>query len=577
MNVKCYIYLLLAVLITLGTASAIPAATQGTQPEIAYETTITGYFLASGRGMAVDPDGNSYVFARLIGQDNDFLVIKLGAGGEVLWSTLIDGVKHDVATGIALDRESNPYITGWTDSPDFPILNGLDDTLTGFRDAFVMQLSTLDGAILYSTFLGGEYVDQGGGIALNDTDEIYLAGLTESRDFPTVDPIQDELNSPPYAFSDAFVTKISADGSAILYSTFLGGSRDDGAVSIGLDASDNIYISGDTDSTDMPTKNPIQGTNEGSQDTFVAQISADGSTLDYATYLGGDEWDRTARMVVDDAGQVYLTGSTRSIDFPTTVGAFQEDFVGGILDCELPFIGRFNCDDAFLSKLVAGGTSLVYSTYLGGTDVDESRDLAVDGDGNAYVVGYSVSPDFPPAGIGGPAAIFVSKMSPAGDSLDFTFIKNSGSANAGHGIALNAVDDIYFTGAINVPADIYIAQLTQAPVIVPDVTVSISSAMTQVSRNSEFLFDLEIANNEDAPQALQVWSAVQRLPDGPEHAPLRGPFTVTLGPGETRTFSHISQHVGNAPLATYRYYARVGQNAVGQPWDEDFWDIEVIP
>ncbi|MHC4616108.1 MAG: SBBP repeat-containing protein, partial [Planctomycetota bacterium] len=221
-----------------------------------------------------------------------------------------------------------------------------------------------------------------------------------------------------------------------------------------------MFLAGNTDSIDFPTVNPIQSTYAGEQDVFVARLSADGSTIEYSTYLGGEDWDRVAHLVLDGSGHAYVAGSTRSIAFPTTPGAFQEQFVGEILGCEVPFGADHNCDDAFVTKLTPNGSALAYSTYLGGTATDEARDLAIDSAGRAHVVGYTVSQDFPPAGISSAADIFVSKLGANGGDLLYTYTTDSASANAGHGIAVDADDDVYFAGAINAPADIYVAKIT---------------------------------------------------------------------------------------------------------------------
>jgi hypothetical protein len=544
-------------------------------PALVYETTIPSTNLAYGRRIVVDDEGNAYVIATTIGKGNDILVLKLDPAGDVLWTRPIIGNKHDHAAALALDDANDLYVAGWTDSDDFPTLNALDDTLTGFRDAFLTKFSTHDGTILYSTYLGGDYVDQAADIALNSAGEICLVGSTESSDFPTVNPIQAQLNNVPYAYSDAFITILSADGAAILYSTYLGASRDDSAVALALDANDNICIAGDTTSPDFPAV-PIEPAYMGDGDIFVAQLSADGNAVNYSTLIGGEDWDRVAQIAVDQAGNPYIAGSTRSIFFPTTPGAFLEAFVGQILGCEVPFGADFNCDDIFVTKLSADGTELDYSTYLGGTTIDEGRDLAVDAGGAVHVVGYTNSLDFPQADIDAPAAILISKLGPDGNNLEFTFTIPSASANAGHGIALDAAGDIYVTGAIHAPADVYIAKITPESQA-PDITVEIASAMTQVQRGSNFLFDVQLTNNEATEQTLRLWTAAQRLPDGPTRQPLKGPVTIMLQPGQTRTFTNMSQYIGAIPLAVYRYYVRIGQDYPQPFWHEDFWDFQVIP
>jgi hypothetical protein len=443
--------------------AGVPVA-EADPPAFLYETTVPGYYLASGHGVAVDSASNAYVLGSWY-QDTqhlDILVVKVGADGGLVWTVTIIGQSHDFATDIALDSAGDVWITGFTDSEDFPTVNALDDSLTGFRDAFVTKLSAVDGTILYSTFLGGDYVDDGRGIALNAEDEIYLVGSTQSMDFPTVDPIQAELNGYAYAYSDAFVTKLSADGSTILYSTYLGGTDDDMADGVALDGSDNICFVGRTGSSDFPTANPMQATYAGEIDAFVARISADGSALDYSTYLGGEEGESPGGIFVDSAGCAYVGGSTASIGFPTTPGAFQETFVGAVLGCFTYFPPTyFNCDDMFLSKLLPDGSAFEYSTFVGGTDMDRCRDIAVDSAGNAYLVGYTTSEDFPLT-VGQPNyGIVVAKMSADGSSVAYALAVQSGSSNAGHGVAIDATGDAYVAAALNVPSDVYVARITE--------------------------------------------------------------------------------------------------------------------
>jgi hypothetical protein len=433
-------------------------------PTFVYETIFDGAFLDSGHDVAVDAGGNAYVLASAYDAEHNVLVLKVAPNGMVLWNAYLGGSALDIGTGIDLDGAGDVYVTGWTDSADFPTLNPLQGTLNGPRDAFVAKLSAQDGSLIYSTFFGGGYAEGANDIAVNGLGEIYLIGYTGSTDFPMVNPIQGALNTTYCFCDDAFVSKISADGSTLLYSTYLGGGFDDEGQSIGLDEGGNIYIAGNTKSNDFPTVNPIQAANAGGlRDVFAARISADGSALDYSTYLGGEEFDRVSRIAVDGAGNAYVAGTTRSVSFPTTPGAFQEQFAGGILECgSPPYEPLRNCDDLFVTKITPDGSGLAYSTYIGGNLDEEARGIALDGDGNAILAGYSVSADFPPAGIGDSAAIVVPRLNSSGSDLLYTVAIASGSASAGHGIGVDDAGDLYVTGAKNVPADVYVARLTEA-------------------------------------------------------------------------------------------------------------------
>jgi len=277
-------------------------------------------------------------------------------------------------------------------------------------------------------------------------------------------------------------------------------------------------------------------------------------------------------MALGPDGFVYIAGSTRSVGFPTTPGAYQEEFIGEINGCGDPFQGFYNCDDAFLSKLGTDGTGLVFSTYLGGTSVDQCGDLAVDSQGRAYLVGHTSSDDFPPDGISPSGVIFVSRFDPTGSALDYSFFVDSSSPNAGHGIALDGEGGVYFTGALNAPADIYAAKL-----FVPGVSVSISSSMQQVRRDSYFRFHVTMTNETAEMQNSDAWTAATRLASGATAEPLVGPVNISFQPAESKSYNDVPQYIPYIPLGTYRYFLRAAESFSGPLWSEDFVDIEVLP
>src|SRR4029077_8352244 len=181
--------------------------------------------------------------------------------------------------------------------------------------------------------------------------------------------------------------KINPEGSTLMYSTYLGGSGDDGGYGIAVDNADNAYVTGRTISSDFPTKNPLQAAYGGISDAFVAKINAGGSALVYSTYLGGTAADFGNGIALDGAGNAYVTGLTESTNFPSTPGAFQTTCGGGDQAC------RYG--DAFVTKINAAGSAFVYSTFLGGNSEDEGRGIALDSAGNAYVTGDTSSGNFP--------------------------------------------------------------------------------------------------------------------------------------------------------------------------------------
>jgi hypothetical protein len=364
----------------------------------------------------------------------------------LFYSTYLGGSSDDLGNYIAVDVSGNAYVTGFTTSTNFPTTSGTFQPAFGGGccDGFVTKLNPTGSGLVYSTYLGGSAYDEGGGIAVDNAGNAYVAGRTASTNFPTT----------PGAFQaglsggfDAFVTKLNPTGSGLVYSTYLGGSAyDDAFGGIVVDAVGNAYVSGNTDSINFPTTlGAFQTTYGGNRDAFVTKLNPLGNGLVYSTYLGGSGTEEAfcPCTAVDAAGNAYVAGDTSSTNFPTTPGAFQTAYGGGDFD-------------AFVTKLNPLGNGLVYSTYLGGIDVDEGEGLAVDNAGNAYVAGRTLSSNFPTTTgafqttfVGGPDDVFVTKLNPTGSGLVYsTYLGGSGFDFSG-GIALDALPNpnAYVTGA----------------------------------------------------------------------------------------------------------------------------------
>src|SRR5262249_30526579 len=356
-----------------------------------------------GLGIAVDEDGNAYLTGRTQSTDfpvnnalqpelagrhdfpeDDLFVTKLNADGSALvYSTYLGGTGQDIGWDLAIDNERNVYVAGDTVSNDFPTVNPLQPTL-GRRfsiDAFAAKLKADGSALVYSTYLGGGNSEHLSGIAVDGFGDLCLTGQTLSNDFPTANPLKSTLADGDL---DAFVTKISADGSAFVYSTYLGGAGQDWANDIAVDASGAVYVTGKTFSPDFPTVNPLQPVLSGTSDAFVTKFNPTGSALLYSTYLGGTRGDEGKGIAIDPRNSIYVSGLTLSNDFPTVDAA--QPIPDGSPD--IP-------DNGFCAKLKADGSVLIYSTYLGGRGIDEGPLLAVDAPGNAYVFGFTNSDDLP--------------------------------------------------------------------------------------------------------------------------------------------------------------------------------------
>jgi hypothetical protein len=336
-------------------------------------------------------------------------------------------------SGIAVDAEGNAYVTGTTSSTDFPTLDAIQPVLHGPSDAFVTKINADGSALVYSTYLGGSLGERSISIAVDAAGEAYVSGATNSTDFPAVNAIQ-----PTYGggSNDVFVTKVNAAGSALVYSTYLGGKSDDYYGVIAVDAVGTAYLTGGTSSTDFPTVNAIQPANGGGYSTFVAKINPIGSALVYSTYLGG--YGVGFGIAVDAAGNAYCTGTTSDPNFPT-VNAVQPVLHG-------PY-------DAFVTKLNAAGSAFVYSTYLGGVSgVEAGTGIAVDAAGNAYVSGVTTSTDFPTANAiqptfgGGAEDAFVTKLNAAGNTLVYSTYLGGSANDVISGIAVDAAGNASVAG-----------------------------------------------------------------------------------------------------------------------------------
>jgi hypothetical protein len=426
-------------------------------PVVYYLTLLGGSSTDAALSLAVDSSGAAYIAGFTSSNDlpvtsaeqssnagdNDILVAKLSAAGNSLvYCTYIGGRGDDRANGIVVDSSGAAYVTGWTNSSDFPVRNALQPRLAGGQNAFVLKLAPAGNALVFSTYLGGGGSDSAYGIALDSVGNAYITGDTTSSNFPVTDAaFQRSLRSAP----DAFVMKIAADGSQLLYSTYLGGSREDHATAIAVDGTGSAFVTGSTYSFDFPVSGAFQSTIGGGQDAFVVRLAADGQSLLFSTYLGGSGgtvgWPEEGRgITLDGQGNVYVAGVTSSNNFPV-LNAAQSALAGWL--------------DAFAAKFSAAG-SLIYSTYLGGFNIDIGNAIAVDTAGKAYIAGETNSPGL--ASLTGTTATptgiydaFAIELAPGGNAVTaLVYLGGTGSTNA------TAI-------VVDTSANIYLAGYTQAP------------------------------------------------------------------------------------------------------------------
>ncbi len=291
---------------------------------------------------------------------SDGFLTKLNPAGALLFSTYFGGALNEAANAIALDAQGNAYVAGQTESTNFPLVNPVQSTNVGTTGGFVTKFNAAGSALVYSTYLGGSEYDIASSIAVDAAGNTYVAGETYSTDFPTANPLQATCVNCENFATDAFVSKLNPSGNAFVYSTYLGGSESDGATGIAADAGGNAFITGYSNSFNFPAVDPAQGTAGGSGDAFVTKLNATGSSILYSTYLGGQILERAHGIAVDAGGNAYVAGYTASANFPTA-SPLQATYGGGSTDAFITKLG-INIDLA-ISKLDSRDPVMVNNNF----------------------------------------------------------------------------------------------------------------------------------------------------------------------------------------------------------------------
>ena len=350
------------------------------------------------------------------------------------YSTYLGGTGGDAAYSVAVNSAGNAYVTGVTASVDFPVSASIfQDASAGDGDVFVTEFTPDGSNVVFSTYLGGAALDIPAQIQLDATGNVYLVGNTLSNNFPVTAAA---MQATYGGNQDGFLTELKPDGSGLIYSTYIGGTQADLATAMAFDAAGDIYIVGSTQSTDFFTMNPIQLANDGQYDVFLVELSSAGA-LKYSTYLGGSSSDYGTGIGVDSAGNVYLSGTTYSSNFPTQ-GALQATFGGG--------------SDVFVTKFTPGSSALLFSTFIGGSSIDRSSGMVLDANANIYLTGDTQSKNFPVTSSAYQSALmgtdnaFLTKLSSDGSTLVFSTLYGGSQTDQANGLALDATGNIYLTG-----------------------------------------------------------------------------------------------------------------------------------
>lgn len=412
-------------------------------PEI-YQESRSGRIRVEGRYRRIDADTVGFAIGRY--DPSKPLIID----PVVSYATYLGGNGLGAVNGIAVDASGNVYLAGWTEAVNFPIQGAVQSANGGGDDAFVVKLSANGSALIYATYIGGSSADSAAGIAVDSLGQAYVTGYTTSSNFPLAAPVQSTLGGG----RDAFVLKLNAAGSQLVYSTYFGGTNWDQGTAIAVDASGNAYIAGDTQSANLPVLSAVQSTFGGQTDAFVAKFTPAGA-VSYSTFLGGSATEHAGGIAVDSSGNVYVGGGTTSSNFPV-MNAMQAANGGG--------------QDAFLAKLNPSGSTLGYSTYMGGNGSSDSLEqinaVAVDSSGDAYVAGVTNSTNFPVtsgairAVYNGMQDAFAAEFSTAGALVYSSYLGGS-TSNWAAGIALDAGRNAYVAGATS-SVDFPLVNPTQA-------------------------------------------------------------------------------------------------------------------
>ncbi len=368
----------------------------------------------------------------------DAFVVKLSANGQqLLWATYFGGSGDDRATSVAVNSNGEIIVGGWTQSSNFPA-NISQTSFGGVRDGFLLKLSA-SGSLQFSTFLGGSDSDAVNAVTVDSRGVIYVAGESRSIDFPVSNAYQ-FVNA---GGNDAFLSSYQSTG-IVIYSTLFGGNNEDRALSITVDTSFSVSIAGSTNSFNLPMAGALKSVRPGAQAGFITKFGPSGQTLTFSTYIGGSHGgtfspEQVNALTVDSSNNIYAGGVTSSSDFATTIGSVQPLFGGG-------------SQDGFLMKLNADGSSVIFSSFLGGKALDSIQSIAVDGSNAVHFAGTTTSRNLPVTDVipnstyRGSYDVFYGRLRPNGAGLDVMTYIGGSAADQLMGLALDRFQFAYLVG-----------------------------------------------------------------------------------------------------------------------------------
>jgi hypothetical protein len=514
-------------------------ATLVIDPDLAWASYLGGTGYDEGNAIAADAAGNLYVTGRTesaawasagaydpsYNGSYDAFAAKLNSGGNLLWCTYLGGEGYDAGYGIAVDGAGSAYVTGETASASWATAGAFDTTLGGTRDVFVAKLASDGASLAYCTYLGGASQDLGQAVAVDAGGSAYVTGYTDSTGWATGGAYDTTHNGN----RDAFVGRLDAAGAQLLFCTYLGGIGYDVAYDIALDSSGAAYVAGETASTTWATAGAYDTTHNGNADAFAAKVSATGSQLVYATYLGGTSQDIGYGVAVDASGAAYVTGQSFSAGW-ATAEAFDNTHNGNA--------------DGFVAKISPTGSQLAYATYFGGAGQDLGYGIAVDAAGAAYITGQTSSTDLATSSAydtayDGNGDAFVAKFSASGSHLLYATYLGGTDADMGNAVALDAVGAACVAGK----------------------TASSAWAASGSYAGGTDIFVARVAVS-DLPADISVWDGMTEIVDG-QAAPIEIGQSAWGGPGAARTFT--IRNDGDEPLTLVSPFADTAHFVVGEP------------